>query len=394
MPRPRTGSVYPHGDHFDIQITLPDGSRSRPKCQPPEMSEARARDKALRLTQRAAKEALPGVAPKRTPKVGAPPAGEPFEAWAERWCKAREERGLASVDDDRGRLRKWVFPPWRDKAVVDLTRADVEALVEDLDAHVRAEDLSWKTAVNVWGIVSKMFKDACSSKVRALRMREDNPAAGVVGPDRGAKKSKAYLYPSEALQVLSCEDVSLVWRRAVALSIYLYVRPGELRALLLEEDLDIDRALAHVHRSIDREGEAKTTKTGLTRRVPIEAPLLPLLRAMHADAGGRGPLIELPDDRHLSRGLRFILKKAGVDRPELFANDATRKGITWYDLRATGITWMAIRGDDPLKIMSRAGHVDFATTQGYIREAEAVRAGFGDVFSPLPPSLLSTAPRK
>jgi hypothetical protein len=49
---------------------------------------------------------------------------------------------------------------------------------------------------------------------------------------------------------------------------------------------------------------------------------------------------------------------------------------------------MAIRGDDPLKIMSRAGHVDFSTTQGYIREAEAVRAGFGDVFPPLPPSLL------
>jgi hypothetical protein len=46
---------------------------------------------------------------------------------------------------------------------------------------------------------------------------------------------------------------------------------------------------------------------------------------------------------------------------------------------------MAIRGDDPLK--SRAGHVDFGTTQGYIREAEAVRAGFGDVFPPLPASL-------
>ena len=44
---------------------------------------------------------------------------------------------------------------------------------------------------------------------------------------------------------------------------------------------------------------------------------------------------------------------------------------------------MAIRGDDPLKIMQRAGHEDFATTQGYIREAEAVRAGFGDVFPPL-----------
>src|SRR4051812_32019524 len=86
--------------------------------------------------------------------------------------------------------------------------------------------------------------------------------------------------------------------------------------------------------------------------------------------------------------VRTMLDKAGVTRDELHANDATRKGLTWYDLRATGITWMAIRGDDPLKIMSRAGHVDFKTTQGYIREAEAVRAGFGDVFPPLPATVL------
>jgi hypothetical protein len=44
---------------------------------------------------------------------------------------------------------------------------------------------------------------------------------------------------------------------------------------------------------------------------------------------------------------------------------------------------MAIRGDDPLRIQHRAGHTSFTTTQGYIRQAEAVRAGFGDVFPPL-----------
>jgi len=84
MPRPRTGSAYPHGDHWDIQITLPDGSRSRPICQDPAMSEARARDKALRLTQIAAKEALPGVVRKRKPKKGTPAAGETLAAWSER----------------------------------------------------------------------------------------------------------------------------------------------------------------------------------------------------------------------------------------------------------------------------------------------------------------------
>jgi hypothetical protein len=41
---------------------------------------------------------------------------------------------------------------------------------------------------------------------------------------------------------------------------------------------------------------------------------------------------------------------------------------------------MAIRGADPLHIRHRAGHTSFATTQGYIRQAEAVRTGFGEVF--------------
>jgi len=91
----------------------------------------------------------------------------------------------------------------------------------------------------------------------------------------------------------------------------------------------------------------------------------------------------------LPREFRRCLEAAKLTRAELFADDKTRKNITWHDLRATGLTWMAIRGDDPLKIMQRAGHTDFKTTQGYVREAEAIREGFGDVFPPLPECLFT-----
>ncbi|HEX4448959.1 MAG TPA: hypothetical protein VH044_19595 [Polyangiaceae bacterium] len=43
---------------------------------------------------------------------------------------------------------------------------------------------------------------------------------------------------------------------------------------------------------------------------------------------------------------------------------------------------MAARGDDPLRIMQRAGHQDFAATQIYIREAE----NLGAVFPPCLPT--------
>ena len=93
----------------------------------------------------------------------------------------------------------------------------------------------------------------------------------------------------------------------------------------------------------------------------------------------------------MRRGFRFYLERAGVTRAELHtkSDDPTRKPISFHDLRATGITWMAVRGDEPLRIQQRAGHTDFQTTQIYIRQAEAVREGFSEVFPALPECLLT-----
>jgi hypothetical protein len=105
---------------------------------------------------------------------------------------------------------------------------------------------------------------------------------------------------------------------------------------------------------------------------------------MHEESGGVGHVVRhMPRMRDLAEGLRNFLTLANVTRYELHHTDETRKALTWRDLRATGITWMAIRGDDALHIQHHAGHSSFSTTQGYIRQAEAVRKGFGDVFPAL-----------
>ncbi len=101
------------------------------------------------------------------------------------------------------------------------------------------------------------------------------------------------------------------------------------------------------------------------------------------------------EELHMARALRRWLWRAGVRRTELHEGSPTRKPMTWHDLRATGITWMAVRGDDPLKCKQRAGHASFSTTEIYIREAENLRDGFGEVFPPLPADLLqSKGPEK
>src|SRR5438105_532827 len=99
----------------------------------------------------------------------------------------------------------------------------------------------------------------------------------------------------------------------------------------------------------------KTPKSGLARNVGIESNLLPLLGAMHGEATGEGRVLPRPSDRDLSRGLKRWLKKAGITRRQLFEETETTHGLTFHDLRATGITWLAVRGDPHARIMSWAG---------------------------------------
>ena len=336
--------------------------------------------------------ALAKIIAERGPLTGVVGEGttETVNEWAKRWLAVREERGLASVADDGSRFKNHIQPRLGTLAIGKVSRDDVEGLVEELDRKILAKEFSWKTASHTWGLVTRMFKDACASKRRELRVRADDPACGVVGPDRGVSKSKVYLYPAEFLKVLSCRKVPIPWRRMFVLTTYMYARAGEVNGLTWE-DVDLDRGVIHIHASVNRRtGVVGTTKSGNGRRIPIERELMPLLRAMHEESGGVGPVSPVDGtDKKLSRQLQRCLTLAGVTRADLTANDESRKQMTFHDLRATGITWCAVRGDDPLKIKQRAGHRTFSTTEGYIREAEnLIAADFGKPFPTLPGVLL------
>ena len=323
--------------------------------------------------------------------------------YAKRWIQWRMTRGLECVPGDRTRLAFHVFPVIGALEIAAVTRDDLKRLVAALDmkaklgftvdANGKRKPFGWKSAVNVWSTVRALFRDAQRAKAIELCVREDNPAAGVAGPDTGAHKAKAYLWPSEFAALVSCERVPLRWRRLFALAICTYARAGELAALEWG-DVDLEHGTIHIHRSTDASREhAKATKTDTARRIAIEPSLMPLLQAMHAETKGRGAVVRMPSSGKRSCKLKQYLLRAGIDRADLHTSDATRKAITFHDLRATGVTWMAVRGDDALKIMQRAGHADFTTTRIYLREAEALRAGFGAVFPPLP-SALQTKPAK
>jgi hypothetical protein len=88
-------------------------------------------------------------------------------------------------------------------AVGWLSRTDIERTVEGLYRKIAlpADDskrLALKTAGNVWVLVTKMFDDAVNAKAREHRVRSDNPASGVRGPERD--RSRTRTRPVQAVQ--------------------------------------------------------------------------------------------------------------------------------------------------------------------------------------------------
>lgn len=325
---------------------------------------------------------------------------ETVAQYVKRWLEERDGR-VNSIRDDRGRMRNHVLPILGPLDASKFTRDDVERLRDDLDAKIRrgwsvgADDkrrkFTWKTAANVWTLVTSMADDMVNAKKRELRTRADDPTTNVKPPDRGGDRAKQYLYPSEFLRFVSCDAVPLRWRRAVALAVYTYTRDAELRVLEYGTDVDIEHGIVHITRAYNRRkpGQIKGTKSENVRSFSLESNLLPLLEAMHRQSGGKGLVVKLASERAMARNLRRWLWKANVRRPALHQDSPTSKKLTWHDLRATGITWLAVRGDlDALKIRDRAGHASVTTTEVYIRTADAIREGFGEPFPPLPADLL------
>ncbi len=141
-------------------------------------------------------------------------------------------KGAEAARLARSRVRDHVLAILGALDVRTFDRDDVERLRDALDEKIATNDknkkLAWKTVASVWTLVTSMCADMMSAKKREFRVRDDNPCRDVKPPERGARKAKQYLYPSEFLKFVSCEDIPPRWRRAVTLAIYTYTRDAEL----------------------------------------------------------------------------------------------------------------------------------------------------------------------
>jgi len=266
-----------------VRLTLVDGSRPFVPLDPaiPREDVARAKACARDVSEEARHS---GLVPEHV--------RETVAEYAARWLDDRTAR-VNSIRDDRGRMRMHVLPLLGILDVATFGRDDVEKLRNALDRKIERSELAWKTAASVWTLITSMCGDMVTAKKRPFRVRDDNPCRDVKPPERGARKAKQYLYPSEFLTFVSCDDIPLRWRRAVALAVYTYTRDAELRVLRWS---DIDHGIVDITRAFNRRNpsEVKGTKSDASRRFAVEPNLLPLARG-HAER--RAPLGGEPAQR-------------------------------------------------------------------------------------------------
>jgi hypothetical protein len=80
-------------------------------------------------------------------------AGETVSDWSSRRLEDRELRKIATVGHDKGRLGKHILPVIGTRPIAEVTREDIERVVEALDAKIRLDEddeehIGWKTAAN------------------------------------------------------------------------------------------------------------------------------------------------------------------------------------------------------------------------------------------------------
>jgi len=421
MPPPRTGCVDPGrrgangAMHFVARIRLRDGSRERVKVpenysRPAGGRTARERAELYALA-RQEREDETGELFEARKKRKAEQAkqhsarhGETCTRYFGRFLEHRQAVGKVRRGRDlESAWSVWIGPEIGSKPIAGITREDVENVRDTLDRAVAERKkeggragLSGARARNVWSVLTSMMKEACSSKRRDLRVRADNPCATVQAPDKTAGKAKTFIYPNEFLKLAACADVPREWRELYAVASYLYLRPGELRALVWT-DVDFDAGVVHVTKAYDE--DSKTVKAPKTRNgvrdVPIPATLVPLLKAMHDRAPDDSAAV-LPLMGERSENLRSIWMRrhfalAKVTRSRLSEQSATTMKINFRSWRDTGITWLALAGVDVAKMQRRAGHDTISTTLGYVKMAEDLTGSIGKPFPPLP-ALIFAAP--
>ena len=416
MARPATGSARwnPKAQCWEARITIPGVGREPvklpdvPACvvapsTPPPKCECASCAQARRVAKLVSDKAR---------DAGAVPVevGETWNEWHPRYLEVHE-RLAKSTRDMKGTAAKWVGARLGTSPMAAIRREQIVAVRDALTRAVLAGEITAKRAMNIWSDIviapfSRAFTDD-DPRYSTVRIgpASANPTAGVKPPVTKEqldedRRERQPMYPHEFVRLLETAAIPIAARRIYVVATYLYVRPQELYALRWT-DVDWTAREVRIRRKLDvRTGEEKpgTKSDAGVREVPIHEHLMPLLEAMHREAGSDAerivPLIGAARlfERFADQTRRH-LKLAGIDRAELVEGSADLMPFDFRSWRTTGCTWLAMLGTDSYVIALQAGHKSPDTTWGsYIKRGPDLRQRYGEPFPPVPAELLEASP--
>jgi integrase len=145
------------------------------------------------------------------------------------------------------------------------------------------------------------------------------------------------------------------------------LRWSELREVRVRDFVRVPMPVLLISRATPEGVEAKVTKSGKSRRVPVADRVLPLVMRC---AEGKGP-----DELLLTTATGHRLHASAVKRTVGWSSAAPGRRI--HDLRHTAACLWLARGVDPVTVQAWLGHASIATTNIYLHHlgSSADRAG-------------------
>jgi len=152
------------------------------------------------------------------------------------------------------------------------------------------------------------------------------------------------------------------------------LRWSELREARVRDFVRVPMPVLLVSRAAPEGVEAKVTKSGKSRRVPVADRVLPLVLACAAGEG--------PDDLLFTTRSGHQLHASAVKPSVAWSRSAPGRRI--HDLRHTAACLWLAKGVDPVTVQAWLGHASIATTNIYLHHlgSAADRAGLERLNAP------------
>lgn len=286
--------------------------------------------------------------------------------YAERWLAGKAARLRPGVVDHYvDVLGTKVLPVIGEVAVVDLTRADVDAWVAwaEKQRSRRGQAYARDTLSGWWRVLCNFLRDAAADYEIADPTRRIKPPQSTV---RRVSEHRALSAEQLGLLLATVKRLFPTWYAEVYVIAFTGMRPSELYGLKTE-DVDIEGGVIHVRRSVDARHQVENPpKTGIDREPALSLELKAVLhehrqRLLREQHPGLKSGLLFPNEEGGFRGAPALLNLLHL------AGKAAKIPVTIgpKTLRKTFITLAALAGHDRLAIRANVGHCDEDMTERY-----------------------------